>query len=209
MAQYRSHTDATLGYMADYLKEYHQFKWRPFKKYRATKKTKQEIAQSVHDLQEDQRSLAPSRKEQVVEGREAKRRHVQNNEQSLRLQGEELARHFNFVKMHLPTHYEEHVRCFGSITAFSTEVGESAHCRQVKDGYQASNHQPSTFYRQIISYYTRVLAMGIRQLNVKQLAKEGHYTGSVADVVDLLNASGKWPRSDEAPLHVNKSLKAK
>ena len=116
---------------------------------------------------------------------------MEENRKELAAKKNQLAGSFNFIKMHLPTHYEDHVRRFGSIPAFSTEAGESAHRRQVKDGYRASNHQPDTFYKQIISYYTRVSAMGIRQLNVKQLVREGYYKEETADVLDLMTDSGK------------------
>jgi len=42
--------------------------------------------------------------------------------------------HFNFIKMHYLTHFASHVRRFGSISMYSTEIGELAHKDQIKDG---------------------------------------------------------------------------
>ncbi|RPB06929.1 hypothetical protein P167DRAFT_476763, partial [Morchella conica CCBAS932] len=47
--------------------------------------------------------------------------------------------HFNFIKLHVLTHYREHVERFGSIPQYSTDISELAHVRQVKEAYRASN----------------------------------------------------------------------
>ena len=99
--------------------------------------------------------------------------------------------HFNFIKMHLPWHYREHVEWLGSIRAYSTEVSETAHRTKVKDGYRASNRQK--YHWQIIKHQSRVATFGMRQLNVTQLAREGFYGVEVPDVMDLLSTAGITP----------------
>ena len=47
--------------------------------------------------------------------------------------------HFNFIKMHYLSHFVSHVRRFGSILMYSTEMGELAHKEQIKEGYRRSN----------------------------------------------------------------------
>jgi len=47
--------------------------------------------------------------------------------------------HFNFIKMHYLTHFASHVQRFGSISMYSTEIGELEHNDQIKDGYHRSN----------------------------------------------------------------------
>ena len=42
--------------------------------------------------------------------------------------------HFNFVKMHLISHFRDHIYQFGNIPMYSTEYGELAHKEQIKDG---------------------------------------------------------------------------
>jgi len=41
--------------------------------------------------------------------------------------------HFNFIKMDSLTHFASHVRCFGSVSMYSTQIGELAHKDQIKD----------------------------------------------------------------------------
>ncbi|RPB06971.1 hypothetical protein P167DRAFT_477823, partial [Morchella conica CCBAS932] len=52
--------------------------------------------------------------------------------------------HFNFIKMHLLSHFREHVERFGNIPMFSTDVSELAHRRQIKIAYTASNKVDAT-----------------------------------------------------------------
>jgi len=47
--------------------------------------------------------------------------------------------HFNFIKMHYLSDFASHVRHFGSIAMYSTEIGELAHKEQMKDGYRRSS----------------------------------------------------------------------
>ena len=42
--------------------------------------------------------------------------------------------HFNFVKMHLLSHFSDHIRPFGNIPMYATEFGDLAHKEQIKDG---------------------------------------------------------------------------
>ena len=79
--------------------------------------------------------------------------------------------------MHLPVHYRDHVKWLGAIGAYSTEMGESAHREQLKDAYQHSNRKNYT--DQIIAYYTRISALRMRELNIKQWIEE---SGSKQDI---------------------------
>jgi len=42
--------------------------------------------------------------------------------------------HFNFIKMHLLSHFCDIIRQFGNIPMYSTEIGELAHKTQIKEG---------------------------------------------------------------------------
>jgi len=77
--------------------------------------------------------------------------------------------HFNFIKMHYLTHFASHVRCFGSIWMYSTEIGELAHKDQSKDGYRRSNRNDAV--RQILSQYGRQDALGMRLQTIEALSK--------------------------------------
>jgi hypothetical protein len=165
LAQYRSHSNATLQYMNDYLLQFHKLK-DIFSKYRISKKAAQGIAVALKDLRQDHKEILDATEERST----AKRRKI-NEENRVQLETLKETKEledarFDFIKMHLPTHYEDHVRRLGAIPPYSTEVDESTHRRQIKDSYRASSHQ--IFHQQVIQYYTRISAMGICQLNVKQ-----------------------------------------
>jgi len=60
--------------------------------------------------------------------------------------------HFNFIKMHLLSHFCDHIRQFGNIPMYSTEFGELAHKTQIKAGWQQSNKNDAS--RQIVQSYS-------------------------------------------------------
>jgi len=47
--------------------------------------------------------------------------------------------HFNFLKMHLLSHFSDHICQFGNIPIYSTEFAELAYKKQIKDGWRRSN----------------------------------------------------------------------
>ena len=52
---------------------------------------------------------------------------------------------------------------------YSTEMGELAHKEQIKEGYRRSNKNNAT--QQILSYYGRKHALGMRLQTIEALAK--------------------------------------
>ncbi|KAF3118908.1 hypothetical protein TWF594_005511, partial [Orbilia oligospora] len=79
--------------------------------------------------------------------------------------------HFNFIKMHLMSHFIGSIKKFGHLNAWSTEIGEASHVEQLKDGWAQSNHRDA--YAQMIEYRYRKHQFKMRYLNLKQLVKEG------------------------------------
>jgi len=77
--------------------------------------------------------------------------------------------HFNFIKMHYLSHFASHVPRCGSISMYSTEIGDRAHKDQIKDGYRRSNKNQAA--RQILSRYGRQHALGIRLQTIEALSK--------------------------------------
>ena len=85
--------------------------------------------------------------------------------------------------------YKEYMEWLGTLSDFSTEAGESAHKRQVKEGYNHSNwHRPE---KQIIEYYTQISVLAMREQNIWQLVKEGIYLTDIMASANLLPSSGK------------------
>jgi len=78
---------------------------------------------------------------------------------------------FNFVKMHLISHFHDHIYMFGNIPMYCIEYGELAHEEQIKDGWRRSNKIAAA--RQILSSYSRQHAIRMRLLNLEFLQRAG------------------------------------
>jgi hypothetical protein len=172
MAQYKSHTAETLNYMDQYLRDFHDHK-QVFLEFRAYKAT-------VAKAKEELRALRDEQQVRMAESQHtasSKRRAATENRQELLDAMEEIYQaesHFNFIKMHLLNHFRENVEKYGSLPMYSTEVGEASHRKQIKDGWQHSNHVNASM--QILTYFARRHAIHLRKLNLLQLAREGFYT---------------------------------
>ena len=166
MAQYRSHTQETLGYMEQYLKDFHRYK-EVFQEFRTTKRTREEADDN------DERLRLELERELKSAGRvtTARRRRLQDANRAHRAgEREDILRsqsHFNFIKLHLLVHYSSHVRRFGNIPMYSTDVGELAHKVQIKEGYRRSNKNDAA--RQILDNYGRVHAISMHLLTLQAL----------------------------------------
>ena len=78
--------------------------------------------------------------------------------------------HFNFIKMHLLQHFQSHVRRYGSIPIFSTDVSELAHKAQIKESYRRSNRNNAML--QILDNYNRVHTLAMRVINIAATLSE-------------------------------------
>ncbi|RVD87868.1 uncharacterized protein DFL_002072 [Arthrobotrys flagrans] len=88
--------------------------------------------------------------------------------------------HFNFIKMHLMTHFTDSIKKFGQLNAWSTEVREASHVEQLKEGWAQSNHRDT--YAQIIKHRYRKHQFKIQFLNLEQLIKEGEKINGFEEV---------------------------
>lgn len=172
MAQYRSHTRNTLLYMEQYLTDFHRYK-DVFLEFRAGRTAQKEATIAVSQLRAEQDEgmeelslSAGTRRRLAVD-----ERHERNEARIEVLRGRS---HFNFVKMHLPQHYRDHVIRYGSLPAYSTELGEAAHKSQMKNPYKLTNRL--NYEEQIIAGYTREAAMKMRVKNVAQWVEDGCYS---------------------------------
>jgi len=123
MAQYCSHTPDTLSYLERYLPTFHQTK-DIFLEFRTSKATRAEANHQDRELRE---LIANQHVHEIRRTSAAKRRRQADQERLLRVnQRADLIRrenHFNFIKMHYLSHFSSHVRHFGSISMYSTEIG--------------------------------------------------------------------------------------
>jgi len=159
IARYCSHTRDTLSYMKSYLQTFDQIK-EIFLEFRTSKATRAQAKWQDRELRElmaDQRAKEVHHRSVANRRRLADQERVEMSDRRADLIWRE--NHFNFIKMHYLTHFASHVWRFGSISMYSTEIGELAHKDQIKDGYRRSNKNEAA--RQILSHYGRQHALGI------------------------------------------------
>jgi hypothetical protein len=75
---------------------------------------------------------------------------------------------FNFPKIHLMSHWAEQVRQYGTLQQYSAERHEQAHKTNLKDGWNASNHNLN-YLPQVITFQRRILCFELRELNRQAL----------------------------------------
>jgi len=75
--------------------------------------------------------------------------------------------HFNFMKMHYLTDFASQVRPLGSISMYSTEIGELGQKDVIIDRYRRSNRNDAA--RQMLSQYGRQHALGMRLQTIEAL----------------------------------------
>jgi len=169
MAQYRSHTLDTLSYMESYRHTFYQTK-DIFLEFHTSKATQAQANRQDWELRElipDQRAKEVHHKTVANRRRPADQERVQRSDRRADLIWR--ANHFNLMKMHYQTDFTSHVRRFGSISMYSTEIGELAHADQIKDGYRRSNMNQAA--RQIWSHYGHQQALGIMLWTIEALSK--------------------------------------
>ena len=139
MAQYRTHIPESLLYMESYLRTFHQTKdiFLEFRTLEATRDKAKRQDQELRQLIADQRTKEVRHRTVANRRRQAAQERAERFDQRADLIQRE--NHFNFIKMHYLTHFASHVQRFGSISMYSTEIGELAHKDQIKDGYRRSN----------------------------------------------------------------------
>jgi len=169
IAQYRSHMPDILSYMESYLQPFHRTKviFLEFRPSKATRAQANRQDRELRELMPDQRPKEVCYITVANRRRLADQERVERSDQRAALIRHE--NHFNVIKMHYLTHFASHVRRFGSISIYSTEIGELAHNDQIKDDYRKSNKNEAA--RQILSHYGRQHALGIRLQTIEALSK--------------------------------------
>lgn len=162
MVQYTMHIIQTLNYMDSYWKDFHNHR-DIFLEFRAYKRTKLAVKERQKALQE---SLFPTLATSAGTGK-CKQNSMSHGKCFNELQELQESSHFNFVKMHLLTHFQQHLERFCNILMFSTEVSELVHEDQIKDNYRASNKVDAVL--QILDIYVRHQACEIWLLNLKAI----------------------------------------
>jgi len=179
MAQYRGHTPETIPYMAKYLDQFHRMK-DIFLEFRVSKRTWAKVdkqrKEQRHQRAQSTMQVAPSKRHRPLED-------DRDEENDLHMDMIHAESHFNFVKMHLLSHFPDHIRQFGNIPMYSTEFGELAHKEQIKDGWRRSNKPDGQ--QQILHSYGRQHAIRMRLLNLNSLRRPGANLGD--DILGYLD----------------------
>jgi hypothetical protein len=167
-ARYKSHDDATLSYMEDALHRFHTLK-DVFLLGRAGKKAKAKAnalrTELVKKRNVDEETIADT-------WTPSKKRHEMNAWRdyiSYEIDiSKELDADFNFRKIHLMSHWAEQIRRYGALQQYSSEGHQQAHQRNLKDGWNTSNHNLN-YLPQVITFHRRILCFEIRELNLQAL----------------------------------------
>jgi len=134
MAQYRSHTSDTIAYMEHYLDQFHRMKGIILE-FRVTKSTLAKVEEQWREIRHQRRQMsepmAPSKLRRIGDDDRE-----EEHERCMDLLHRES--HFNFIKIHLLSHFSDNIRQFGNIPMYSKEFGELAHKEEIKDGWRRS-----------------------------------------------------------------------
>ncbi|KAI5836673.1 hypothetical protein DFP73DRAFT_532551 [Morchella snyderi] len=91
---------------------------------------------------------------------------------------------FNFPKLHLMSHFTEHIRQYGNISDNSTESCETAHKDQLKIPYRRSNRVNPAM--QILRTFNRDYIFAMHGLNLLQIARDRFFTSDLVDNLKVL-----------------------
>jgi len=82
----------------------------------------------------------------------------------------ELNADFNLPKIHWMTHRVEQIHRYGALQQYSAERHEEAHNMQLKDGWNASNHNLNSL-PQVITFQRHIHCLEMTELNLEALAQ--------------------------------------
>ncbi|KAG0639401.1 hypothetical protein HOY80DRAFT_1074395 [Tuber brumale] len=165
MAQYRSHTEETIQYLERYLKAFHDHK-DVFKEYRKNKSTALKVREvtarirsTYHEVLNQHRlsGLTVTQRRRIADEQRPELEGVMAN-----IYDEDVD--FNFVMIHLLSHFADHIWRFGNIQMYLTESGETSHKIMIKEGYRRSNKNDASY--QILRTYARLDSFKILEMNV-------------------------------------------
>jgi len=163
MAQYQSQTPERIAYMEEYLDRFHRMKDNLLE-FQVSKRTRAKVDKQRKELRhqraQSDKPVAPSKWPRPLED-------DWDKVNDLRIDMIPTESHFNFVKMHLLSHFSDHIGQFGNIAIYSTEFGELTQKEQIEDRLRRWNKNDVD--RQILHCYGRQHAIRMRLLNLSSL----------------------------------------
>jgi len=152
--------------MEEYLDQFHRMK-DIFFEFPMTKRTQANVDKQRKEIRR-QRAVMDER---VATSQQRRMRDDHDEDDELRMDMIHGESHFNFIKMHLLSHFCDHIRQFGNIPMYSTEIRELAHKTQIKEGWHQSTKNNAA--RQIMHSYDHQHAIRMRLLNLQSLKNRG------------------------------------
>jgi len=168
-----------LIYMEDYLDQFHKLK-DIFLEFRVTKRTQDKVDKQRNEIRRERtlviERVAPSLRRRMRDDN-------REDESDLCLDLVRGESHFNFIKMHLLSHFCDHIRQFGNIPMYSTEIRELAHKTQIKDRWRQSNKNDGA--GQIVHSYGGQHAIRMRLFNLEsQKCRDADLSGDLLHHLD-------------------------
>jgi len=196
IARYHSYADSTMKYMRTYLQKFHETK-DVFLRYRrgTTARKAQDISKQFTE-EIDHRwaadiGLPVAQCARLVEDDPVERAYRIN-------QALEEDSHFNFLKLHLLSHYANQIAQYGSLLQYSIEICEASH-NPLKDAYYPSNHIDSL--PQMIDSYTREHNFVVQKMNMELWArKDPELNDVLEDVIRQHYNTGQFRCGKKEPV---------
>jgi len=168
--RYKSHDDATLSYMEDALHRFHTFK-DVFLLGRASKKAKAKANALRMELVKKRMVNEETNAETWTQSKKRREMNAWQDYISHEIDvSKELDADFNFPKIHLMSHWVEQIPRYGALQQYSAERHEQAHQTNLKDCWNASNHNLN-YLPQVITFQRRILCFEKRELSLQALAQ--------------------------------------
>jgi len=137
-----------------------------FLEFRVTKRTLAKVDEQQREIQHQRTQMsqpvAPSKRRRICDDDRE-----EDHKRPMDLIHRES--HFNFIRIHLLSHFSNHIRQFGNIPMYSTEFGELTHKEQIKDQWRQSNKNNTR--HQIVQSYCRQHAIRMSLLNLESLRR--------------------------------------
>ena len=93
----------------------------------------------------------------------------------------ELDADFNFLRIHLMSHWVEQICRYRDLQQYSAERHELAHHTNLKDSWNTSNHNLN-YLPQVITFQRRIVCFEMRQLNLQALAQHRENSAAACKV---------------------------
>jgi hypothetical protein len=181
-ARYTSHDDATFSYLEDASRRFHTFK-NVFLLGRAGKKAKAKANALRTDLVKKRKVDEETTAETWRPSKKWREMNAWRDYISHKIDvSKKLDANFNFPRIHLMSHWVKQIRRSGAMQQYSAERHEQAHKTNLKDFWNASNHNLN-YLPQVITFPRHIFCFEVRELNLQVLAQRRENSAAAGKVL--------------------------